>query len=1245
MKKSVFLTWLVLLVILPFQAAAQETRPVDYAVQVSAEVQETPPQITLVWPPGRFDTTYTVSRKLPQQTQWSRLADLPSGSTRFVDSNVAVGQGYEYQIRKGTTRGFTGYGYIYAGIKLPLVENRGKVIVLVQSTHAEPLSAELARLTQDLAGDGWEVVQIAVRPDIQATEVKSVVRGIYDSDPGQVKALFIVGHVPVPYSGNIFPDDHVHQGAWPADVYYADMNGQWKWTDFVVNLRTRNYPVNRNIPGDRKFDQSYPPAADLQVGRVDFWNMPVFQPRSEVDLLRQYLDKNHNFRHGRISVPRRGLIADFLPKGFVPTHSDGDGDPVGNSGWRNFSAFFGPENIREVGVGEYFPNVTREGFLWAFGGSVSRSFDATDGIGSSANFAANHANVVFTMFVGGFYGDWNTENNLMRAALGSGNVLTASYSGLPHWYYHHMALGETIGYSTRLTQLNGRGGTYPPVNDGGGQVHIALMGDPTLRMHPVIPPANLSASVSGGVVDLSWSPSQEQALEGYHVYRSSTPQGPFQRITGATPIRETQFQGSAGSDPATYMVRAIKLERSASGTYLNGSQGIFVTVGEGAAPAAPSNLQARALSSSVVLLTWTDQSNNETGFRIDRRIGNGDFTQLAVVNPNVTAFMDRERAAETAYTYRVSAFNLRGTSSPSNLAQATTLPSVKPLPQSRAAFVRSDTQTRGAWTGRYGNEGYYVVTKEDVAPHGAPSIWPSDPIIPIYAEVQPIGKQTYIWSGASIEAGHSLMALPTEPRFRPMHGEDHVEIYPLTTDVRALQRERGLDQRMASAWFAPEKFSLELTVDDPKPRHVSFYFVDWDRQGRSQRIEVFGQNGQLLDSRTVSGFENGIYYTWEVQGPVRFDFTRLSGPNALIMGFFFDSANGPGEPQPPVTPTPPSAPSNLTATALSSSQVRLTWSDNSDNEAGFRLERRSSSERFYALVTTLPANTTSYTDSGLAADTAYFYIISAHNEHGQSEFAYSAEARTLDGPSQPPPPPPGEAEAQFLGVDTSTGGNWSGVYGQEGHLVLGGTTSLPIGATVSASGKSDFSWSSPGTDLRALQRSPNSAERVASAWYSASSFTIHLDLAQRRDIALYFVDWDRAGREQLVEMIDPANGQILNSQTVSSFGEGKYLLYNLRGRVDVRVTRTSGPNAVFMGLFLGNDSPAPATLSLQVQRHSPTQIKLRISGPAGASFVLESSQDLRDWSPVSQANFGASPHELDQMLDGTERAFYRARIQ
>jgi hypothetical protein len=107
-------------------------------------------------------------------------------------------------------------------------------------------------------------------------------------------------------------------------------------------------------------------------------------------------------------------------------------------------------------------------------------------------------------------------------------------------------------------------------------VHIALMGDPTLRMHPVAPPTGVAAAPISGGTRLSWTASAESVL-GYHVYRASNPAGPYSRVTSSLVNSASYNDTTAGSGAHTYMVRAVKLESTPSGSYFNASQGAFST--------------------------------------------------------------------------------------------------------------------------------------------------------------------------------------------------------------------------------------------------------------------------------------------------------------------------------------------------------------------------------------------------------------------------------------------------------------------------------------------------------------------------------------------------------------------------------------------------------------------------------------------------------------------------------------------
>jgi len=90
----------------------------------------------------------------------------------------------------------------------------------------------------------------------------------------------------------------------------------------------------------------------------------------------------------------------------------------------------------------------------------------------------------------------------------------------------------------------------------------------------------------------------------------------------------------------------------------------------------------------------------------------------------------------------------------------------------------------------------------------------------------------------------------------------------------------------------------------------------------------------------------------------------------------------------------PVAPSNLTAKAMSMSQIDLNWEDNSTNEIGFYVYRKSSASGSYYKEETLNPNTTSYSDKGLGTDKTYWYKVSAYNSAGEAE-SNEAQATTL----------------------------------------------------------------------------------------------------------------------------------------------------------------------------------------------------------------------------------------------------------
>ena len=546
-------------VLAAFTACADET--FVYAVQISATAQTSPPKIRLQWEPDPYGArSYTVSRKGRNATAWGPATVLPGNATGFNDPNVVVGGNYEYQVVKAG-QGYTGYGYIYAGINVPLRDSHGKVILMVANTYATDLAPELARLKSDLIGDGWQVVRQDVSPSDGPGKVRNLIIGDYNADPANVHAVFLFGHVPIKRSGTLEYDGHGARPM-PADAFYGDVNGNWS--------SNPSY-----LPSD----------VELMVGRVDFFDMPGQTAStpwpSEVEMLRNYLNKDHAWRHKLFTVPRQALMGNRV--------GDEDGLASAATGYRNFTPLLGPNTIVEANVQDYatpserwIALLTTGQFLWAYGcgggGGSSMSQLGTHGQYNdvwSSDIIEQDAQAVFSMCYGSHLGEWDVTDNIMRAMLATSVGLTCCMGGKPHWYFHHMGLGEPIGYSAKLT-MNNNTLYRSQQNQFRRGVHIGLLGDPTLRLDAVAAPAGLVATRQGSNVSLSWGPSGE-AVAGYHVYRAARPAGPYTRIT-PTLLKGTQFTDMGKTTAGTYMVRAVKLQTTPSGTYWNPSQGTFASV-------------------------------------------------------------------------------------------------------------------------------------------------------------------------------------------------------------------------------------------------------------------------------------------------------------------------------------------------------------------------------------------------------------------------------------------------------------------------------------------------------------------------------------------------------------------------------------------------------------------------------------------------------------------------------------------
>jgi Bacterial Ig domain len=440
-------------------------------------------------------------------------------------------------------------------------------------------------------------------------------------------------------------------------------------------------------------------------------------------------------------------------------------------------------------------------------------------------------------------------------------------------------------------------------------------------------------------------------------------------------------------------------------------------------------------------------------------------------------------------------------------------------PMASAQFVApADTATQGNWVGKYGSDGFWIANDPSSAP-------------PVYAAVNFSGATNWTWNGSTGDT----RALLTSPTGSP-------------------------GARIASTYFSNTAFTIDLNLNDNQQHAVALYLLDYD-DGRSESIQIVDANNPslVLDSRALSGFQNGEYLVWKIQGHVRIQITNTGGLNAVVSGIFFSTVPSGGQQQPPaVTVTAPTANQQvsgvfkLQATATSTGSVASVQFLVDNSPAGPAITQGVNSTYSYDLDTT-SLNNGMHSIKAVAID-------NLSQQTTASAVSFSVSNASAGGSSA----------AVFVRTDTTTQGNWKGVYGSAGEIIANDSNAPPSFAVVNVAGANSFTWTYT-SDPRAPLIAASNSNRIASVFYNSPGFSIDLNLTDgnTHQLALYLLDWDGAGRAETITIAAAANpGTILDSRPISGFGNGVYLVWNITGHVKIQVTGSAGPNAVVNALFL-----------------------------------------------------------------------------
>lgn len=397
--------------------------------------------------------------------------------------------------------------------------------------------------------------------------------------------------------------------------------------------------------------------------------------------------------------------------------------------------------------------------------------------------------------------------------------------------------------------------------------------------------------------------------------------------------------------------------------------------GDTTPPTAPTNLSATATSLTQINLAWTASTDNVgvTGYIVQRCSGSGcsNFAQVANITGNTPSYSDSGLTPGTAYSYQVQATDAAGNLSTfSIIATATTQADTTPptTPTNLTATAVSATQINLAWTASTDNvgvAGYNVQRCQGANCSNFAQVW--------QAEVNSLSD--------------SALTASTSYSYRVQAFDDAGNLSGFSNVATATTQ---------SSDTTPPTTPANLTATAASATQINLAWT-----ASTDNVGVTGYNVQRCQGASCANFAQISQPTGNT-----FSDTGLSASTSYSYRVqAFDAAgnlsgfsNVASTSTQSNDTTPPTAPSNLTAIVVSSSQINLAWAASTDNVGvtGYNLQRCSGSGcANFSQIASVSGTTLTYSSTGLSASTSYSYRVQATDAAGNlSAFSNTASATT-----------------------------------------------------------------------------------------------------------------------------------------------------------------------------------------------------------------------------------------------------------